>query len=250
MDKQILTDSDINALIGASKKLKADETVTVTLETSLDKTSLGEPRVIKTVTKYAGKPAGEIINFPGTAPIVGEGIKGEAVIDAFKGVKKRSNNHEKSFSLKKTFFSALDKVVSTVNNFKLNSGKIIYQCDEFGRVYITIDNKRHYLSSDKTHCITEDGNYGEIKINGDELVDLAYYDAEDAIYESGFVFFKYLYISPEAAKKGEQMIREEEERMLQQFMEEHPITESTYVEDPSKVIDFTSYQSNTDEPKR
>lgn len=250
MDKQILTDSDINALIKASKKLKPDEIITATLETSLDKSSLGEPRTIKTVTQYVGKPAGEIINFPNTAPIVGEGIKGEAVIEAFKKGNKRKTNHQSSFSLKRTFFSALNKVISTVNDLKLNSGKIIYNCDEFGRVYINIDNKRHYLSSDKTHCITEDGYYGEIKINGDELIDLAYYDSEDAIYETGFVFFKYLYISPEAAKKGEQMIKEEEERMLQNFIEEHPVSELPHSEEPSKVIDFTSYQQNSEEPKR
>ena len=254
MDKEVITSADISTLIGASNKLKPGNIIVATLQTNIIEQKTGTPKVVKSIipeSQYETK----IIDL--VAPIQGEGIKGAAIIDAFKNAQ-ASTNKKTPFSLKKSFFTVFDKIVEKANNIKLNSGRIIYNYDEFGRVYIICDNRRMYLNKERTHCITEDGHYASIKISEDGDVELEYYDDEEAIYDLGFINFSYLYISPGNIKKSEQLINAEEERLFNRFIEES--MEPTINPDPeidlpidtsSKIIDLEAYRQKLEEgPKR
>lgn len=259
MDKELITDADINTLINASNKLNKGETVVATLKTGILGSKVGESKVVKTIVRENLNEGRKIINIPGTVPVIGEGIKGEAIIDAFKVAKTK----QESFSLKRSFFNAVEKIVSSANSIKMNFFRVIYNSDEFGRVYIECEDKRHYLNKEKTHFITEDGNFGRIDFNKDGTVDLKYIDCEKAVYESDFINFSYLYISPEAARRGEELIIQEEERMMEEFMGENPLSaETPFLEDfrdgqelirdtSSKVIDLEAYRRSIEKgPKR
>lgn len=260
MDKEVITSADISTLIGASNKLKPGDIVVATLQTNIIGQKTGIPKILKNVVSEGHYEKTEIIDL--VVPIQGEGIKGEAIIDAFKNAQ-ASTNRKTPFSLKRSFFTAIDKIIEKANNIKLNLGKIIYSYDEFGRVYIICNDKRMYLNKARTHCITEDNHYASIKLSEDGNVELEYYDDEEAIYNPDFMNFSYLYISPGAVKKSAQLINDEEERTFNKFMEEQAMLEPTIPQDTaeigcvpidtsSKVIDFEAYRQKLEEegPKR
>lgn len=260
MDKEVITAADIETLINKSNKLKSGEMVIATLDTRVIKTNTGEPKIVKALTPERETNSTTIINFPGAAPIMGEGVKGEVIVDAFKNASVK-NNKKEPFSLKRTFFTAIDKVVSSVNSIKMNFMRVIYKSDEFGRVYIVCDdNKRYYLNKEKNHFITEDGHYGEIKFNKDGTVDLTDIHSEDAVNDPNFIKFSYLYISPEAARRGEALISEEEDRLVDEFIRENPLPETSFASDISmesfepesgKIINLDEYREHIEEgPKR
>jgi len=245
MDKEVLTDADIITLANASKKVMQGEMIIATLTTDITSRTSGEPRITKELTQEK--------RIPLKSTIIGEGITGVAVIDAFKKgdeVSKRKCH----FSLQRSFFQCLEKFKTIVNNSKLNSGKIIYSYDDFGRVYILADGKKLYLNKSRTKVITEDGQFADIKIYEDS-VELLYYYNEDAIYNPDFVNFDYLYISVEAAKRGERLINAEEERINRGFIADlqnmPEDLQLPMVKGPDNVIDLEEYRRAIEEgPKR
>lgn len=248
MENKVISAADIDTLINASKKIKQGETVFATLETHITGKDTGQPKIIKEVVKENKATKGQIMNFPSVVPIQGEGIKGKAFIETF-GSPILETGSKKHFSIKRTFFKALDKIMSEANRFKLNFVHPIYEYDEFGRVYIVCEDKRHYLNKDRTCYITEDGIYGEIIFNKDGTVDLTYIDNAEAIHEPKFISFNYLYISPAAAKRGKQLINAEEERITYEFTENNNFSNENIIMQ-GNIIDLEAYRTSIEEEPR
>ncbi len=117
-----------------------------------------------------------------------------------------------------------------------------------------------YLNKTKTQVITEDGLFADIIFDENDGIELSYYDSETAISNPNFINFSYLYISPEAARQGEELILAEEERrakafqtateeeLLQEFLTEKEVTTSSN----GKVVDFLEYRKRMEEkgPRR
>lgn len=222
MEKDRITEADIETLLWASNQLEPGEVVTGYLQTSITNQHKGEPKTVKAMIIESSN----LNSSPLMAEIDGEGIKGKAVIDAFK---KARINGNRLFNLTRTFFSI--GAIRTLTN--LNPKEAIYSCDEFGRVYIISNAKRLYLNKTKTHCITEDGYFAEIKITEDGDLNITYYNSEDAINNPEFTNFEYMYVSHSAEKRGEALIQEEALR-------------------EDNVIDLEAYRRRTEEegPKR
>ena len=198
MEKDRITEADIETLLWASSKLEPGEVVTGFLQTSITNQHKGEPKTVKAIIIENSN----LDDSPLMAEIDGEGIKGKAVIDAFK--KDRSNTN-RLFNLTRTFFSI--GAIRTLTN--LNPEKAIYSCDEFGRVYLVYKGKRLYLNKEKTQGITEDGYFVEVKFIEDDDIDITYYNSEEAINNPEFTNFEYLYVSVSAQRRGEALIEEE-----------------------------------------
>lgn len=253
MDKEVLTEADISTLIKTSKKMKPGETIIANLKTDITGKDSGEPRVTKEIIEESVTYENKVVGFPSTSPIMGEGISGIAVIDAFKKDRTGSKRRQ-HFSLKRSFFSCLEKLETTINNTRLNLGRIVYKYDDFGRVYVIVNGKKLYLNKSRTKGITEDGEFADIRIYED-YIELEYYYKEDLIYEPDFVNFDYLYISVEAAKRGEQLINAEEDRLNRELISSMPGSfisdQSTITDNPNNIIDLEEYRRiMEDGPKR
>lgn len=222
MEKDRITEADIETLLWASNQLEPGEVVTGYLQTSITNQHKGEPKTVKTMIIESSN----LDDSPLMAEIDGEGIRGKAVIDAFK--KDRSRG-EKLFNLTRTFFSL--GAIRTLT--KLNPEKAIYNCDEFGRVYVVYNGKILYLNKNKTNGITEDGYFAEIKITEDGDLDILYYNSEEAINTPEFINFEYLYVSVSAKRRGENLIQKEAVR-------------------EENIIDLEEYRRRTEEegPRR
>ena len=255
MDKEIVTSADISTLISASKKLKPGEIVVATIQTEITKLEDGETKIAKNIIKENDGTRSKIINLPNAVPIVGEGIRGAAIIEAFNKSKKK----ESTFSLKREFFSVIEKIISSANFIKMNFMEVIYESDEYGRGYIVCNDTRFYLNKEKTHFITSNGNFGEIQFEADGTVDLSYIDSEEAIYDPNFMNFSYIYISPAASIRGKELIAEEEARMTEELFGQSTYQTSSPFEEPGtftpsssqKIIDLEVYRRSKEEgPKR
>ncbi len=255
MDKEVVTSADISTLISVSKRLKPGEIVVATLQTEITKLEDGETKIVKNIIKENDGTRSKIINLPSAVPIIGEGIRGAAIIEAFKKSKKK----ESSFSLKREFFSVIEEIISRANIIKMNFMRAIYKNDEYGRVYIVCNDTRFYLNKEKTHFITSNGNFGEIQFNEDGMVDLSYIDNEDAIYDPNFMNFRYIYVSPEASRRGEESIAQEETQITEELFGQSSYQTSLLFEEsdeftPSssqKIIDLEAYRKSKEEgPKR
>lgn len=262
MDKNVLTSADIETLKSAVNKLKPGEVVTGSLVSRTINTKTGEPKIKKSVELDYPNDDHQIIDFS-VAPILGEGIKGSAIIDAFKKAEANTSK-KKPFSLKRTFFQIVSKIEEEINNQILNMGRVIYEYDEFGRVYFIAKDKKHYINKAKTQCITEDGYFANILLLDKEgNVELEYYPSNTAIYDENFINFDYMYISLAAAKEGKELINAEEKRKFYESLEEIPATTEELIEKyfngpsetvakPTKVVDFEAYRRKMEEegPKR
>ena len=222
MEKDRITEADIETLLWASNQLEPGEVVTGYLQTSITNQHKGEPKTVKTMIIESSN----LDDSPLMAEIDGEGIKGKAIIDAFK---KARSNEKRLFNLARTFFS-LDAIKTLTN---LNPEKAIYSCDEFGRIYLICNGKRIYLNKEKTYGITEDGYFAEIKFIEDDNIEITYYNSEYEINNPEFTNFEYMYVSHSAEKRGEALIQEEALR-------------------EDNVIDLEAYRRRTEEegPKR
>lgn len=259
--KEAITKEDIEKLKKYSGALKAGDTILATLKVGIARYNSGEVKTFKTIVKENRDTECEILNIPGITPIIGEGIKGEAIIEAFKedqGTPKR----RKHFSLKRSFFQTINTIISTANTYRLNLFSNIYSSDEFGRVYIVLDDKRHYLNKERTHFITEDGVFGEITFYTDGTVDTTYINSDIAVSHPNFTSFSYLFISPEDERKGTKLINKKEDQMFNEFMGDaflpteeldFEFSEEGKFEPNSsrKIIDIDEYRRGTEEgPKR
>lgn len=222
MEKDIMTEADIETLLWASNQLEPGEVVTGYLQTNITNQHKGEPKTVKAMIIESSN----LDDSPLMYNINGEGIKGKAVIEAFKKARSKGN---KLFNLVRTFFSI--GAIRTLTN--LNPKEAIYSCDEFGRVYLVYNGKRLYLNKNKTYGITEDGYFAEIKITEDGDLDIIYYSNECAVDTLEFTNFEYLYVSVSAERRGEALIREEALR-------------------ENNIIDLEAYRRRTEEegPKR
>lgn len=239
MDKSVLTSGDIEILKNESRKLQKGEVVIATLSSRIIYKD-GEPQIVKAIN--IEDENNEILNFPGVSPLIGDGIKGLAVIEAFKKAKKETHQKE-PFSLKR-FFSKMETVV---NNVKLNTGRIIYKYDEFGRVYIIVDDKKIFLNKERTKGITEDGHFADVILHEDSI-ELNYYYDEDVPYEPDLVNFSYLYISRDYEEKARDLITEEEEKEYNSFPSDLNIDYFTEEDrSSSKVIDLAMYRENLED---
>lgn len=256
MDKEVVTSADISTLISASKRLKPGEIVLATLQTETTKLNYGETKIVKNIIKENAGIKSKIINLPSAVPIIGEGIRGAAIIEAFN---KKPKEKASAFSLKREFFSVIEEIISRANIIKMNFMRAIYKNDEYGRVYIVCNDTRFYLNKEKTHFITSNGNFGEIQFNEDGMVDLSYIDNEDAIYDPNFMNFRYIYVSPEASRRGEESIAQEETQITEEIFGQSSYQTSSLFEEsdeftPSsskKIIDLEVYRRSKEEgPKR
>lgn len=258
MDKDRITTADIDMLLKASRELKPGEMVIGSLQSSIKTSSSGEPKVVKAFISNK-KTNGQIIDFPAVSSLIGEGIKGEAIIDAFKNAQVHTER-KPAFILERTFFKIKEETEIKRNMDTLNRTINIYKYDEFGRVYIISDDKRIYLDKTKKHGITEDGYFVDLIIKDDGGVDVTYYNSEEAVYKKEFIDFDYLYVSMESARRGEEIIAAEEERISNQFISENPLPETAFTSDTSmdsfepergKIINLNEYRENIEEgPKR
>ena len=256
MDKEVVTSADISTLISASEKLKPGEIVVATLQTETTRLNYGETKTVKTIIKENKGTGSKIINLPNAVPIIGEGIRGAAIIEAFN---KKPRGEKRAYSLKREFFSVIEEIISCANIIKMNFMRAIYKNDEYGRVYIVCNDTRFYLNKEKTHFITSDGNFGEIQFNEDGMVDLSYIDSEDAIYDPNFMNFRYIYVSPEASRRGEESIAQEEAQIAEELFRQSSYQVNSLFEEASmftpsssqKIIDLEAYRRSKEEgPKR
>ena len=91
------------------------------------------------------------------------------------------------------------------------------------------------------------------------MVDLSYIDNEDAIYDPNFMNFRYIYVSPEASRRGEESIAQEETQITEELFGQSSYQTSLLFEEsdeftPSssqKIIDLEVYRRSKEEvPKR
>lgn len=259
--KEAITKEDIEKLKKYSGTLKAGDTILASLKIGIARYNSGEVETFKTIVKENSNTECKIINLPGITPIIGEGIKGEAIIEAFKG-DQGTSRRRKHFSLKRNFFQTINTIISTANTYRLNLFNNIYSSDEFGRVYIVLDDKRHYLNKERTHFITEDGVFGKITFYMDGNVSTTYINSKIAVSHPNFTSFSYLYISPEDARKGTKLINRKKDQMFNEFMGDAFLpTEELDFEfseegkfepnNSGRIIDLDEYRRGTEEgPKR
>lgn len=246
MEKDIITGADIAMLKAASNKLNLGESVEARIVNKIIDTNTGTPKVVKSID-IDSQNEPEILDFP-TAEVIGEGIKGKANIEAIKS-SQVNTGLKQPFNLKKSFFSALDRIEKVINNRILNLGRIIYYYDELGRVYFkSNENEIFYINSTRTACINKDGDYAELVPNGSGY-NIIYKPEEKPTY------FEYLYISRQAAQEGKMLTEAEEESELAQFTSEdfyNSLFQDKKTPTSSKIVDLAEYRRKMEEqgPRR
>lgn len=250
MDKEILTSTDINALLSASKKLSPGETAIGSVtKTEISKTT-GE---LKTITAFRTTDEKESVNMTGyTQDRTGEKHELTGSIN-YDSVKRSRSNHRPTFRLRETFFRSFKKIEKEVKMRLLNAGDTIYYCDEDGRVYLeTINGVKIYVNAKRNAGVDEYGKYYAFE-NTDSGLDLISMPEIDTTY------FDYLYLTEE--DKEEARIQEEkrEEEKVKEFFT--PINPYQYLFDEpdskldfksQKVVDFEEYKRQMEEsgPRR
>ncbi len=193
MEKYYIPNADINELIKMSTKLESGKEFRANLD--LDP----QDKVIATyITKVVDNTPLIDVNkvrlrraeFNGTISGFGttSNFQGQIYVDSFKD--------KKHFQLKRNIVQFLNNIARNYHLHQFNQGKVIYEADNLGRVYIYGEqNKKYYLSSSLKLCRDELGRtYELIRVDG------SIYIEELPDYNG---YFDYYYLTINDAKNAQ-----------------------------------------------
>lgn len=249
-DKKYITSADINELLRASKKLSLDETKKGSIVKTIIRKTSGEPKII---TAFIITDEVEQVNMTGyTQDKAGTKYELTGSIN-YDSITKARSNHSPVFRLRETFFNSFEKIKKDVKMKLLNSGEIIYYCDEDGKVYFKdLNGDKLYVNESRTGGVDEYGYF------------YAFEKTDSGIYliartEVDTTYFDYLYLTKKAKEEAIRQEELKEEEIVKDYF--RPISHSQNLFSKSdskldfrkqKVIDFEEYKERIEErgPRR